>query len=142
MKIKNIIFYSIIGSQILIALFAIRKWPLTDYHMFSIPQKKFHSLSRFYVEEVYADQTKTWDQQDYRSIGTHSPRLQFLIDNANHPDIERVLKFTVKNFSALKKQNPPQSIRLNKRTFTLQPDGSFVETKEFLREFNYAQLSE
>lgn len=142
MKFSNIFFYSVIGLQVIVALFAIRKWPLTDYPMFSFPREEFKFISRLYIEEIYPDHVYEWSQNDYHFIGAHAPRLQALMATPEHPDIEKFLKLAVQQFSVLKKQNPPQALRLNKRTFFQQPDGQIIETQELLREIPYAQLSE
>lgn len=141
MRIGNTLFYLIIGLQALAALFAIRIWPLTDYPMFSLPKPPFTSVSRFAVEEVYSDHTYLWQQLDYQGIGSHSSALQFLIDKPDHPDIDLYLKQAVQAFSFSKKQNPPHKLRLLKRTFSIQPSGKFLETKDFLREMSYAEIS-
>ena len=134
--IGSIIFYMLIGTQVAAAIFAIRIWPITDYPMFSQPVQKFDSMSRLSIENVFKDHTEEWTREDYRSIGLKDHRLQVYAENPFHPRVFEILAENVKQGH----KTDLQALRINKITFYLNNNNTFIEKKEMVREIPYAEL--
>ncbi|MBC7766387.1 hypothetical protein H7Y21_00090 [Arenimonas sp.] len=142
-QLSNLLFYSLIFLQIVVVLFSIRIWPLTDYPMFSIPVQKFNSISRIKIEDVYSDKIVDWIKSDYQSVGLNDHRLQVYVNDIFNPRVDQLLKNKVKNNYRYQSQlQKPLYLRINKITYTSLENGHLNITKRLLREIELKALEE
>jgi len=132
----QILFWSFIILHVLAAIVPIRKWPLTDYPMFSKPVHQFNQISRLSLETVYADKVIPWERNDYGAIGLNDHRLQVYTHDVFNARVEDILKGKVDSNPRL--QNAV-SIRIIRKTFVPQIDQLKVN-QEIVREIPISQL--
>ena len=79
-------------------LFQIRKWPLTDYPMFSQASAPFQFLETIQVESYHGDRWWRWSRSQMGTQASHDIRLNAYLRSPQSPSLDRLVREKAKNY--------------------------------------------
>jgi len=79
-------------------LFQVRKWPLTDYPMFSQALAPFQFLETIQIESFHADRWWRWSRPQMGTQASHDIRLKAYLRSLENPSLDALVREKAKSY--------------------------------------------